>query len=134
MARVTGFRETVGYDVQIWREGYAEIFLDLGQGHKNRMGIVHGGVYMTILDAAMGHAATFCTVPEQRQRCVTLSMTTSFMSPAKEGRIIAIGHLEGVHERVAHCRGEIVDKNGKLLMAAQAAFRYLPGEEGQPRG
>ena len=125
IGRPSGFRELVGYRVEAWREGYAEIVLDLDARHANRMGIVHGGVYMTILDAAMGHAATWRADPADRPRCVTLGMTTNFLSSAKGGRLRAIARLVGVHDRIAHCRGEILDEDGKRLIAAQASFRYL---------
>lgn len=125
MSQTHGFREQVGYFVVEWRNGYAEIALDIGEQHGNRMGIVHGGVYMTILDAAMGHAATYSADPADRKRCVTVSLTTSFMRSADGGRITAIGSLEGVHDRIATCRGRIISADGTLLIAAQASFRYL---------
>ncbi|MEM9029323.1 MAG: PaaI family thioesterase [Pseudomonadota bacterium] len=131
-----GFRELVGYRVLAWRADFAEIALDLGPQHKNRMGIVHGGVYMTILDAVMGHAATWCSVKGHTRRCVTVSLTTSFLSPARGGCIHAFGHLIGNENRIGTCRGEVRDACGALLMTAQGAFRYFPGSqhvEGVPR-
>jgi len=125
IGRSSGFRERVGYRVETWREAYAEIVLDLGPEHANRMGIVHGGVYLTIMDAAMGHAATWSADPDTRQHCVTLGMSTNFMASAQIGRLTAVGRLVGVQDRVAHCRGEIFDEEGKRLIAAQASFRYL---------
>ncbi len=136
MGHPAGFRELVGYRVTDWREGEAHIVLDVGDHHKNRMGIVHGGAYMTILDAAMGHAATWCSVPGNTRVCVTISMTTSFLAPAKAGLITAAGFLYGVEDRIATCRGEVRDLEGTLLMSAQGSFRYFPGSEhvtGLPR-
>lgn len=133
----TGFRELVGYDVAAWREGYAEIVLPLSAIHGNRMGITHGGVYMTILDAAMGHAATWCSVPGNRRRCVTISMTTTFMQPAETETIRAVGTLINVDRRVATCRGRVVAPDGQPLVVAQGSFRYGRGSdrvEGIPPG
>ncbi|MEM1306860.1 MAG: PaaI family thioesterase [Pseudomonadota bacterium] len=127
MSTPFGFRELVGYEVAEWREGYARITLALGGQHGNRMGIVHGGVYMTVLDAAMGHAATYDDDPAARKRCVTVSMTTNFLKPADGATLVAIGLLQSVHDDIAVCRGRIVNDDGKLLMTAQASFLYLPG-------
>lgn len=127
LGRMSGFREAVGYEVRVWREGYAEISLDLEPRHMNRMGIVHGGVYMTILDAAMGHAATHSPDPAHRRRCVTMAMNTSFLASARAGRITAIGTLVGTDARNATCRGEIRDDAGTVLIVAQASFRYASG-------
>jgi uncharacterized protein (TIGR00369 family) len=127
--RYQGFRELVGYDVAAWREGYAEIELRLRDDHGNRMGITHGGVYMTILDAAMGHAATWCSVPGNRRRCVTISMTTTFMQPADAPVIKAVGTLVSVENRVATCRGVVLGKDGQPLVAALGSFRYARGSD-----
>lgn len=132
----SGFRELVGYRVLEWRDGFAEIALDLGSQHKNRMGIIHGGVYMTILDAAMGHASTWCSVEGNTRKCVTISLTTKFLSSGQEGVLRARAFLMGNANRIATCRGEIRDNSGTLLVSAQASFRYFPGSErveGVPR-
>ena len=133
----SGFRAHVGYETVVWRDGHAEMELALGPEHTNSIGLVHGGVYMTLMDAAMGHASTWCSVAGNRRQCVTVSLTTSFMEPAKGTRIRAVATLEAVVNRIAHCRGHIIDNNGTLLVAGQGSFRYFPGSErteGVPRG
>ncbi|MEL6297801.1 MAG: PaaI family thioesterase [Pseudomonadota bacterium] len=133
LGRMSGFRELVDYRVTVWQPDFAEIQIQLGPEHMNRMGIVHGGVHMTLLDAAMGHAATFCTVEGNRRGAVTVSMTTQFLAASRGGVLIGRGYLVGAHGRNATCRGEIVDDAGALLMASQASFRYLAGAE-RPEG
>jgi uncharacterized protein (TIGR00369 family) len=133
----SGFRTLVGYHVVVWRENYAEIELALGPQHMNSVGITHGGVYMAMLDAAFGHAVTWCPVPAHVRRSVTLSLTTSFLTPAKTGVIKAVGRLEGVSERIATASGEVVDEAGQVLAVGQGSFRYFRGSErveGVPRG
>lgn len=132
----SGFRSHVGYEIVEWRDGHAEIGLDLGPEHGNSNGLLHGGVYMTIMDAAMGHATTWCPVKENRRVVVTVTLTTSFLAPAQGRRIRAIARLIKIEDRIGHCRGEIVDENGTLLVVAQGSFRYFPGSErleGMPR-
>jgi len=132
----SGFRQLLGYRIVVWREGHAELVMDLEAKHMNGLGIVHGGVYATLLDAAQGHAVTFCPVPEHTRICVTISLTTSFLSAAREGQVRAIGRLIGIHDRVATANAEMYHADGTLLAAAQASFRYMPGSErleGVPR-
>ena len=130
----SGFRTHVGYRTRAWRDGYAEVELRVGPEHLNSTAAVHGGVYATLLDAACGHAACFCTVPGNVRRCVTISLTTSFLEPAREGDVIcAVGRLLAVEHRVAHVAGEVIDKAGRLLAIGQASFRYAPGSE-RPAG
>jgi uncharacterized protein (TIGR00369 family) len=129
LGRQSGFRDMMGYRNTVWREGYAEIELELGPHHMNRLDIVHGGTYMAILDAALGHCTTWCSRPDHVRLCVTIGMTTSFLAAVKGGTITAIGQLEGVHDRVATARGRIIDANGQLLSTAQGSFRYPSGSE-----
>jgi uncharacterized protein (TIGR00369 family) len=133
----SGFRTLVGYRALVWRENYAEIELALGAHHLNSLGIVHGAVYVAMLDAAFGHAATWCSVPGHVRSCVTLSLTTSFLAPATTSMIKAIGRLDGVEQRIATASGEVVDETGQMLAVGQGTFRYFRGSErveGVPRG
>jgi len=125
----SGFRRLVGYHAAVWRENYAEIELDLGPEHGNSIGIVHGGALMTILDAAMGHAATWTPIKGNARSCVTLSMTTNFLEGVSSGRIRAIGRVVSNENRIATCESEIRSETGTLMATAQGSFRYLPGSE-----
>jgi uncharacterized protein (TIGR00369 family) len=131
-----GFRNLVGYRTKGWREGYGEIHLDIMPHHLNMLGFVHGGVYATILDAALGHAVAWCGVPGNRRAAVTVSLTTTYLAGAKTGTLIAIGRLLHIEGRIATCTGEIRDPSGALFVRGQASFMYLPGNErpeGMPR-
>ena len=125
----SGFRSLVGYRAVVWQRDYAELELELDGRHMNSLGILHGGVYMTIMDAAMGHAATWCAVPGNVRICVTLSLTTSFVSSTRGGRIKAIGRLEAIHDRIGTVTAEVVDEAGTLLATGLASFRYMPGSD-----
>ena len=136
VGKPSGFRLLVGYRAVVWREGYAEIELALTPDHMNSVGILHGGVYMTILDAAMGHATTWCSVPGHRRHCVTISLNTSFIAATQAGLVRASAQLLSIENRVGLCRGEIRDDAGKLLVVGQGSFRYARGSErleGVPR-
>lgn len=132
----SGFRSLVGYRTAVWRENYAEIELDLGPEHGNSIGVAHGGVAMTLLDAAMGHATCWCSVEGNVRGCVTISLTTTFLSPGRGGRITAVARLIGIENRIGTCVGEVFDESGGLIAAGQGSFRYFPGSErveGVPR-
>ena len=62
LGKPSGFRDLVGYRTTEWREGFAVFEVDIGAQHHNSSGFLHGGVYVTILDAAMGHASTWCSI------------------------------------------------------------------------
>lgn len=124
-----GFRKHVGYRTTVWRDGYAEIVLDLEAFHGNTVGALHGGVYVTVMDASMGQAATWCPVEGNVRRCVTVSLSTSFLKAARGPYITAVTWLVSNSNRVAVCRGEIRDADGAICATGQGSFRYRPGSE-----
>ncbi|MGD9828549.1 MAG: PaaI family thioesterase [Hyphomicrobiaceae bacterium] len=133
-ARARGFRRHVGYTTTAWRDGFAEIELILGPEHMNSLNIVHGGVYMTLLDAALGHAVCWCSVPGHARFAVTVSLATTFVDSAQldengQGKLIATGRLDGIHERIGTTTGEVRDGYGRLCATGVATFRYFAGSE-----
>ena len=132
--RRSGFRTLVGYTTRAWREGYGEVELLLAERHMNVMGRAHGGVYATILDAALGQATAWCAVPGNARFCVTLSLTVSYLDGAEAGTtLIAIGRVTAIEGRIATCSAEVRDETGRLCATGQASFMYRPGSE-RPEG
>lgn len=129
----SGFRQLIGYRTKAWREGYGEVELQIGPQHLNSIGIVHGGIYATLLDAAVGHAVSFCTVPGNWRFSTTVSLSTSFLKGAKAGVLTAIGRIEGIEGRLVTGSAEVRDEAGALLAAGQGSFLYFPGSE-RPEG
>jgi uncharacterized protein (TIGR00369 family) len=129
IGRPSGFRSLIGYKTIEWREGYGEILLRLEPKHMNARMIPHGGLYMAVMDSAMGHAATYCPVPGHHRRCVTVGFQTNFLAPAAGAYLRARAWLVSAENRIATCRGEVVDAQGTLCAAAQGSFRYMRGSE-----
>ena len=127
--RRSGFRSLIGYKTIEWREGYGEILLRLEPKHMNTRLIPHGGLYMSVMDSAMGHAATYCPVPGHSRSCVTTSLQTNFLAPARGGSLRACATLVDVEGQIATCRAEIIDGEDRLCNLAQGSFLYMPGSE-----
>jgi uncharacterized protein (TIGR00369 family) len=129
----SGFRDLIGYRTKAWREGYGEVELVIRPEHLNSVDIVHGGVYMSMLDVALGHAVAFCTVPGNFRFSTTVSLTTSFLKGARSGVLTAVGRIDGIQGRLATGTGEVRDEAGELCAVGQASFLYFPGSE-RPEG
>jgi uncharacterized protein (TIGR00369 family) len=132
----SGFRSLIGYRTKAWREGYGEVGLDVGPQHLNSMRVVHGGVYATLIDAALGHAIGYCTTPGNVRFSATVSLSTTFIRSAADGALTATGRLEGQSGRLATASAEVRDAAGNLLATGQGTFLYAPGSErleGVPR-
>lgn len=129
----SGFRSLLGYHPRVWRKDYAEIELAIGPRHINSIGMVHGGVYATLLDAALSWAIAYCDVPGNVRYCTTVSLTTTFLKGTVSGTIVATGHMEAIEGRVATASGQVTDEAGTVLALGQATFLFFPGSE-RPEG
>lgn len=98
--------------------GHALFEVTPGEQHYNPIGVVHGGLAMTLLDSAMG-----CAVHSHMPAgggYTTLEAKTNLVRPitSKTGALRAIGRTVHVGNRVATAEGRLVDGAGKLYAHA----------------
>lgn len=129
----SGYRQLIGYRTTAWREGFGELQLIIGPQHLNSVGNVRGGIFMSMLDVALGHAVAYCTVPGNFRFSSTVSLSTSFLKGARTGVLTATGRIDGLQGRLVTGTGEVRDEAGELCAVAQGSFLYLPGSE-RPEG
>ncbi len=131
----SGFRQLLGYGVEVWREHEAVVSISVGPRHLNRAGNVHGGLITTLIDAAAGFAGCYTPVPGNVRKATTLSMSTQFVAKLSAGRLIATGRVTGGGRKIFHVGVEVRDAHGTLIATGQCTYKYLPGSEdpnGQP--
>ena len=89
-----------------------------GEQHYNPIGVVHGGLAMTLLDSAMTCAIQ--TRAAAGTGFTTVEAKTNFVRPitAATGTIRAIGTLIHAGNRLATAEGRVVDSAGKLYAHA----------------
>ena len=116
------FVEHLGFELQQFEDGQAQIAFNPRPEHENSFNVVHGGASMTLLDVVMAHAARSV---EPSMGCVTIEMKTSFMRAAK-GPLVAHGSLLHRTATMAFTEGRIVDAEGKLCAHATGTFKYVP--------
>jgi uncharacterized protein (TIGR00369 family) len=120
------FITALGFELQRFEGGEAEIALTPRDDQMNSWNVLHGGVTMTLLDAAMAHAARSPIAgsePDPRG-VVTIEMKTSFMLPGI-GRVVAHGRLLHKTQTLAFCEGLVRDAQGALIAHASGTFKYL---------
>ncbi len=120
---LSGYARLIGHRLVRWEPDYAEMILDLGPQHENRNGAVHGGVLATLVDTACGFSGCW-SPPGQSRAAVTLSLATSFLAPARSGRLTAIGRRIGGGRSIFFATAEIRDGEGTLLARGEGVFRY----------
>jgi len=116
------FVEHLGFELQKFEGGEAEIAFTPRTEHENSFSVVHGGASMTLLDVVMAHAAR--SVEPTAMGCVTIEMKTSFMRAAK-GPLLAKGLLLHRTATLAFTEGRIFDASGKLCAHATGTFKFV---------
>ena len=98
-----------------------------GEQHYNPIGVVHGGLAMTLLDSAMTCAIQ--TRAPAGTGFTTVEAKTNFVRPitAATGAIRAIGTLIHAGSRLATAEGRMVDAAGKLYAHATTTCIVLNG-------
>lgn len=124
-----GYHELLGMQVVEWQAGHAVVELTIESRHLNRSGNVHGGVLASMLDSALSLAGLHCAVPGNIRRGMTLSLTTTFVGPARQGVLRATGTLRGGGQKTYMSSGEVVDEKGSLVAMGEGAFRRRSGSE-----
>jgi uncharacterized protein (TIGR00369 family) len=122
----SGFADLLGYRLTEKKKDHAEITLQVGPQHLNRLSIPHGGVLATLLDSAAGFAAAYVDDPEQPRTVVTLSINVMFLGQARAGEtIIARGKRIGGGKSIAYAEAEVTTEDGRAVARAEAVFKYL---------
>lgn len=98
------------------------IALDAKEHHTNSMGIIHGGVLTSLMDQAMGMAAT---AAKDQDNCVTTNINVHFMSPMTTGRLIVTARVLHMAGRSLTTEARIHNGEGTLGCLATATFRVV---------
>lgn len=100
----------------------AAIRLDTAERHLNLLGIVHGGVLMSLLDNAM---ALVVMLANANERAVTANMNTHFLKSSKGGLLVCEAELIHRSRRTLTLQGQVKDDAGALLAWASGAYRIV---------
>lgn len=90
----------------------------------------HGGVLMTVLDAAMAGAIRAFTPASSM---VTIEMSTHFMG-ASRGELNAVGRIVRRTRTLCFCAAEIFDEAGTLIATGAGSFKYRQAQEPHQTG
>ncbi len=121
------FHELVGPLYEKRDGATVAIGLAVAEKHKNRRGIVHGGMICTLADFAMGHAAS--TAAGAPRKLVTTTLSVDFAGNARPGDWIeARVDVMRPGKRVAFVNC-FVYRGADRIARANATFLILPPDE-----
>jgi uncharacterized protein (TIGR00369 family) len=110
--------QLLGFKLVEVEPGHAVFEVTPGEQHYNPIGVVHGGLAMTLLDSAMGCSVHTQIVPGGGY--TTLEAKTNLVRAVtgKTGLLRAIGKVVHIGRRMATAEGRLVDAAGKLYAHA----------------
>ncbi len=133
-ARRGGFHQAVGFHVVPGRSGhgYCTVAGRVEARHLNINGVVHGGVYATILDTAMGGSVV--SLLTEDETTATTSLYVEFLSAARAGdTLTARGRVLRRGRHIAFAEGDLVGGDGRRLSQAHGTW-YIWSSSETPRG
>jgi len=124
-----GFHHEVGFSVDRSESGpgHCTVLGRIEPRHLNINGVVHGGVYATILDTAMGASVLSTLAPGET--AATISLTVEFLRAAGNGSLLrARGQLLRRGRHIAFAEGDLRDAEGERLGRAHGTWYIWSGE------
>ncbi|MGP8077149.1 MAG: PaaI family thioesterase [Thermoplasmata archaeon] len=124
-----GFHHEVGFRVQVAESGAGTCTVTgrVEYWHLNLNGVVHGGVYATILDTAMGAAVVSVLAPGETT--ATTSLYVEFLRAAREGdTLTAQGRIQRRGRHIAFVEGDLYGADGQRLSQARGTWYIWSAE------
>jgi len=122
-ARRGGFHHEVGFsiDAEHSGHGFCTVTGHVERRHLNINAVVHGGVYATILDTAMGGAVV--SLLAEGETTATTSLYVEYLSAAREGDVLsARGDVLRRGRHIAFAEGTLLGADGKRLSQAHGTW------------
>lgn len=115
------FSKHIGAKVEEVGPGWAEIRIDVEPVHLNGSGTLHGGVYASLIDNAMGISVLALV----GVRTATIQMNVHFLGAVREGRITCKSEVLHRTRRTATAEAKVHDQQGNLVALGTGAFRVF---------
>jgi uncharacterized protein (TIGR00369 family) len=117
------FWQHTGCVIEEIGDGHSVLSLKIERHHLNGNMTVHGGVYATLLDNAMGLASRAAAGRFQ----ATTHMNVHFLAAIDTGIIYARGRVVHRTKRTVTTEARVESEDGKLLAMATGTFRVFQG-------
>lgn len=117
------FSRHIGSMVEAVEPGKAVCQIDVEDIHLNGNGTLHGGVYASLLDNAMGLAVAALV----GLRTATIGLDVRFLGAVKEGRITCSAEVVHRTRRIATVEAKVRDREDDLVAMGTGTFRIFEG-------
>ena len=115
------FSRHIGAKVEEVEPGRSAISIDVTDIHLNGAGTLHGGVYASLIDTAMGLSVLALV----GVRSATIEMNVHFLGAVSQGRITCESRVVHRTRRTATAEAKVHDAEGNLVAMGTGAFRVF---------
>ena len=115
------FSKHIGAKVEEVEPGRSIIYIDVEDVHLNGVGTLHGGVYASLMDNAMGLSVLALV----GVRTPTIEMNVHFLGAVSGGRITCESEVIHRTRRTATAEAKVRDADGNLVAMGTGAFRVF---------
>ena len=115
------FSKHIGAKVEEVEPGRSVIYIDVEDVHLNGVGTLHGGVYASLIDNAMGLSVLALV----GVRTATIQMNVHFLGAVSGGRITCESEVLHRTRRTATAEAKVYDAESNLVALGTGAFRVF---------
>jgi uncharacterized protein (TIGR00369 family) len=115
------FSRHIGARVEEVEPGRSIIYIDVEDIHLNGVGTLHGGVYASLIDNAMGLSVLALV----GVRTATIQMNVHFLGAVGGGRITCESEVLHRTRRTATAEARVRDADGNLVALGTGTFRVF---------
>jgi len=106
--------------------GFSLLEIDVAEKHLQPFGFVHGGVFASIIDAAV-FWSIFHEIDDPNPGATTVDLKLNYLAPAATGKLVARGNRIRVGKTLGYGEAAVTDESGKLLAHGTSTLMILPG-------
>jgi uncharacterized protein (TIGR00369 family) len=107
--------------------GYSRIEIELARKHLQPFGVIHGGVFASLIDAA-AFWALYYDIEDESAGVTTVELKLNYLAPAVSGRLVAVGRQLKMGKTLGYAEAEVSDEDGRLLAHGTSTVIVLPGK------
>ena len=115
------FSKHIGAKVERVEPGRSTISIDVEEVHLNGAGTLHGGVYASLIDNAMGLSVAALV----GLRTATIGLDVHFLGAVREGRITCSAEVVHRTRRIATVEAKVRDGDQNLVAMGTGTFRIF---------
>ena len=118
---INHFPRLLGIEIDSVEPGRARLSVEIRKELLQLQGIMHGGAIATLIDTAVAFAIVGASEPDAR--FTTVELKVNYLSPIREGRVVADARLVRDGRRIVVADCDVFDANGRL--AAKGLLTYI---------